>query len=243
MDSSSAKAIIVGASSGIGAALARVLAGNGYTVGLLARRTDLLAKLCSELGEGAVWQACDVRQPGEAQAILKTMIDEMGGVDLVVLSAGIGFINPRLEWEREAETIEVNVTGFAALANVAVKHFIERGRGHLVGISSIAALGGSSGAPAYFASKAFVSNYLEGLSIKVARLANAAITVTDIKPGFVDTAMAQGAKFWVASPERAAEQIFGVIRRRGRHAYVTRRWRLMAWLIRILPWFLYRRVM
>ena len=98
----------------------------------------------------------------------KGLIEEMGGVELVVISAGIGFINPELNWPEEKATIDVNVTGFAALANVAFRHFEQMQSGHLVGISSIAALRGSRIAPAYSASKAFVSNYMEGLRFRAA---------------------------------------------------------------------------
>ena len=127
-------------------------------------------------------------------------------------------------------------------AGVAFKHFSQQGQGHLVGISSIAALRGGSKAPAYNASKAFMSNYLEGLR-KKAFEDNVAITVTDIQPGFVDTAMAQHKdKFWVASPKQAAEQIYTAIRNRKKQAYITHRWRLVGWLLKVLPNWLYQRI-
>ena len=132
--------------------------------------------------------------------LLDGLIQEMDGVDLVVISAGCGLFNPDLDFAKEKETIDVDVTGFAAMANVAFKHFIKQRAGHLVGISSIAALRGSESSPAYGASKAFVSNYLEGLRQKAHKL-GLPITVTEIQPGFVDTAMTKGIKglFWVAS--------------------------------------------
>jgi len=139
-------------------------------------------------------------------------------------------------------TIKTNVSGFAALVNVAMHHFTERGSGHLVGISSIAALRGGRESPAYNASKAFESNYLEGLRQKV-RKSRLPITITDIKPGFVNTAMAKGEGiFWAAEPERAASQIYHVINRRKSSAYITRRWALVAWLIKLLPGFIYERL-
>jgi len=97
----------------------------------------------------------------------------MGGVDLVVISAGTGHLNDGLDWDLENEAIKTNVTGFAVMANVAMKHFVKRGSGHLVGISSIAALRGGRQAPAYNASKAFESNYLEGLRQKVRKIRTA----------------------------------------------------------------------
>jgi short-subunit dehydrogenase len=234
-------AIVVGASSGIGLELARLLSASGYGVGLVARRGDLLEKLARELPNPAWTKTLDLARTEEAMSGLRELIAEMKDVELFVISAGIGFMNPELEWEPERATIAVNVTGFAAAANVAIEHLKRRGAGHLVGISSLAALRGGPEAPAYNASKAFVSNYLESLRLMLRRK-NLPIAVTDVKPGFVATRMAKGEpQFWVATPAEAARQIFRAIRCRKRHVYVTRRWRLVAWLMKLAPDWLYRR--
>jgi short-subunit dehydrogenase len=129
----------------------------------------------------------------------------------------------------------LNVLGFAGMVNVAVAHLETRGSGHLVGISSVAALRGNGVAPAYAASKAFVSNYLQGVRYRFNKL-KLPIVVTDVQPGFVDTRMAKGDRlFWVASPETAARQIVAAIRRRKQRVYITGRWRLIAWLLQVLP--------
>ena len=236
------KAIIIGASSGIGRELAIILSHNGYTVGLTGRRLHLLDELESRLPGPAFSRQMDISDHPRAMKSLEDLIEEMGGLDLMVISAGIGFINPDLNWAQELQTIEVNVAGFAAMANVAFRHFERVGGGHLVGISSIAAVRGSREAPAYNASKAFMSNYLEGLRMRASK-AGLPIVVTDIMPGFVDTAMAQGeGLFWVAPPEKAARQIYEAIERKAKHAYVTKRWRFIAWLLRVLPDFLYARL-
>jgi short-subunit dehydrogenase len=236
------KAIIIGASSGIGKALARILAREGYAVGLVARRLPLLLALQQEIGDTAFVKPIDISRTVDAMSRLSELIQQMGGVDLIVMSAGTGFINPGLDWDKENETIAVNVAGVAAMVNVAMHYFLEKGFGHVVNISSIAALRGNRSAPAYGASKAFESNYMEGLRQKVAKL-GLPITITDIQPGFVDTAMAQGEHlFWVASPEKAAMQIYHAIQRKRKHTYVTRRWRLFAWLIKCLPDSLYHRL-
>jgi short-subunit dehydrogenase len=228
-------AIIIGASSGIGRALAKVLASHGYKVGLVARRMELLQEIANEIHTTTFVKAIDVSKPAEAMQRLRELIAEMQGAELFVISAGTGFINPKLEWEPEDETIAVNVSGFAAIANVAVSHLEARGSGHLVGISSIAALRGNPDAPAYGASKAFMSNYLQGLRYRFSKL-QLPVVVTDVQPGFVDTAMAKAErKFWMATPEKAAAQIFAAVRKRKRHVYVTRRWRLIAWLIKAMP--------
>ncbi len=228
-------AIIIGASSGIGRALAEILASNGYNVGLASRRADLLREVADEIHTTSFVKVIDVSKPAEAMQSLRELIAEMKDVELFVISAGTGFINPKLDWDKENETIAVNVAGFTAMANVAVAHLADRGSGGLVGISSIAALRGNPDAPAYDASKAFMSNYLEGLRFRFTKL-RLPVVVTDVQPGFVDTAMAKADRmFWVASPEKAAQQIFAAIRRRRKHVYVTRRWRLVAWLMKAMP--------
>jgi len=108
--------------------------------------------------------------------------------------------------------------------------------------SSIAAIRGGGDAPAYNASKAFVSNYLEGLRQMAAKM-KLPLTVTDIKPGFVDTVMAQGeGLFWVAPAEKAAKQILEAVEKKKDHAYVTKRWRLVAWVLKLLPGRLYCKI-
>ena len=236
------RAIIVGASSGIGRELAAILSQNGYMLGLAGRRLQLLEELKNSLPGPAFSKQMDVADQDVAMKRLEELIDEMGGLDLIVISAGIGFINPDLGWVEEKQTIEVNVAGFAVMANVAFRYFVRVGSGHLVGISSIAALRGSSEAPAYNASKAFMANYLEGLRNRAIK-AHIPIVVTDIQPGFVDTAMAKGeGLFWVASPQKAAAQIYTAVQRKAKRTYVTRRWRLIAWLLKTLPDSLYARL-
>jgi short-subunit dehydrogenase len=233
-------AVIIGASSGIGRALATVLSLDGYRVGVVARRTDMLAQLLAELSGPCVIRTVDVAEPELAMPLVRELIDELGDVELFIVSAGTGFENAALAWEHERDTIAVNVLGFAAMVNVAMAHLEARGSGHLVGISSLAALRGIGGAPAYAASKAFVSNYLQGLRYRVTKL-KLPVVVTDVQPGFVDTRMA-GGEFWMASPQEAARQIAVAIRGRKQHLYVTRRWRLVAWLMKIVPDALYSRL-
>jgi short-subunit dehydrogenase len=163
----------------------------------------------------------------------------MGGVDLVVVNSGWGKRNEEMDWAIDKQIIDVNVAGCVAIANAAIHVFFKQGCGHLVGISSIAALRGSRFVPTYPASKAFLSAYLYGLRHKV-RHNKLPITITDIKPGFVDTAMAQGDHvFWRAPVRKAAEQIYQAIVKKKKHAYITKRWRLIAWLLKILPDWLY----
>ncbi len=236
------KAIVVGASSGIGRELAKILSRNQYVVGVMARRVQLLNELKNDAESKMFVQEIDVRDTESAREILAKFIAEMDGVDLIVISAGMGDVNDSLSWGLENETIRTNVSGFAALVNVAMHHFMAKGSGHLVGISSISALRGGRESPAYNASKAFESNYLEGLRQKVGK-SIFPITITDIKPGFVNTAMAKGdGIFWSAPADKAAAQIYNAIKRKKAHAYITHRWRLIAWLLKVMPASIYERL-
>ncbi len=117
------KAIIVGASSGIGRELAKILAGKGYTVGLAARREDVLRSIQGERQSMTYIKAIDIRNCGDTLKGLTGLITEMGGVNQVIISAGIGFINPELDLDKELETVATNVQGFVTVANI---DFVER---------------------------------------------------------------------------------------------------------------------
>ena len=226
------KAIIVGASSGIGAELARLMSKDGYQLGVTARRTELLESLATELPAKTHIKTMDIAKTDDTIVALQELIAEMGGVDLVIVCAGIGHQNKELAWEKEREIIAVNVTGATAVMGVAMRHFIDKGCGHLVGISSIAAYMGGADCPAYNASKAYLSNYLKGLR-GTAKASKKKIHITDIKPGFVDTAMAQGeGLFWVMPADKTAKQIYKAIRRKRKSTVVTKRWKIIGFMLR-----------
>ena len=176
----------------------------------------------------------DLADAEGAIAALEALIDDLGGADLIVVNAAIGNYNRKMRWAVDRETLQVNVIGFAAVAQAAMRHFMARKRGHLVGISSITALRGSGGTAAYCASKSFASAYLDGLR-DLAKVHKGAIAVTDVQPGFVDTPMIRDVKeaFWIATAEEAAACIVKAINRRAKHVYVTRRWGLIALLRRL----------
>jgi short-subunit dehydrogenase len=234
-------AVIIGASSGIGESLAHELHRAGWRLALFARRLDRLDALRDALAPETVARRLDVTQP-DAAATLECALEELGGVDLVVISAGAGHNNLDLRRELDAETVSVNVNAFMALAQVAMRHFLRLGRGHLVGISSIAALRGNGAGAAYAASKAFQSVYLDGLR-DLARQCGHPIVVTEVQPGGVDTAMlkperplpAVVRRLFVASPAKAARQIVRAVQKRKKHAYITRRYALVAFILKFLP--------
>ena len=246
------KVIIIGASAGIGKALAEVFAGNGFAIGLTARRVELLKELQTRLKTKTNTSAIantstyvkymDLLKPEEAMKALEELIKEMGGVDIIVINSGVGNEGQMLEFEKERASIDVNVLGFTAMAITATNYFERKGEGHIVGISSVAAIRPYRTAPAYGASKAFMSFYLQGLRHKFAKQ-GFNISITDIRPGFVYTPLTQNNKdmFWLATPEKAAEQIYDAIIKKKKYAYITKRWRLAAWVLRIIPDFIYNK--
>lgn len=234
-DSYERTAMIIGASSGIGAALACELSRLGWRLAIAARRLDALEKIAGACSPGTLVRRLDLTESEKSVAIVETLFQELGTVDLFIISAGTGNINPELESSPDKDTLLVNVIGFACLAQAAMRCFFRQGYGHLVGITSIAALRGSGSSTAYSASKAFESVYLDGLRDNAGKR-NLPIHVTEVQPGFVDTDMMKTDRpFWVATPELAARQIMRAVERRAKHGYITRRWALIAWLLKLLP--------
>jgi short-subunit dehydrogenase len=185
------------------------------------------------------YKAFDIRDLSKTTSSINELIRSLGGLDLLVLCSGVGFLNEELDSEPEFQTIYTNISAFTDIMTFTFRYFQRHPPGHLVGLTSIAAIRGNQSAPAYNASKAYQSNYLEGLRLK-SKKEKLEITVTDIRPGFVATDMAKGEKlFWAASPEKAAVQIFRAIRRKRKIAYVTKRWGILAMLLKIAPRWMY----
>ena len=236
------KIIIIGASSGIGRALAEILASEGNIVGITGRRTELLQELAATQPERFYVSTFDITDTDTCPAHLNALVAAMGGIDTLIISAGGGDVNEPLDFAVEQKMIALNVSGFTCVADWAFNYFKAKGEGHLAAISSIAGVRGSRQAPAYSATKAYQINYLQGLRQK-AHKENASITVTDIRPGFVDTPKAKSpVKFWVAPVDKAAQQISNALRRRTKVVYITKRWRLIDALYRSLPGFLHERM-
>jgi len=232
--------IIIGASSGIGWELAVQLAAQGYQLGLMARRDGCLNKLADRLPGQHFVQTTDVINAEQAQADLTALIEKMGDVELIVVNSGVGSMERLLDWEVERQMVDVNVRGFTAMSLTSMNHFVARGGGHLVGVSSVAAHLSGGISLTYNASKAYVSNYLEGMRSRALR-SKLPITVTTVEPGFVETPMVQGRPPWMASVEKATAQMVTAINKKKNHVFVTKRWRYVAMLVDILPRALIRR--
>ena len=235
------KAIIIGATSGIGNELAKILPKNGYKVGITGRRKTELEKLQKSNPNNYTISSFDCTTENNSKK-LSELTDQIGGLDLLVLSSGTGDINEELDFEIENRTNLLNVNAFTEIVDWAFNYFQKQGKGHMVAISSIAGIRGGRIAPAYSASKAYQINYLEGLRQKATKTKKP-IYVTDIRPGFVDTDMAKGeGQFWVATKKKAARQIFGIIKKKKGVGYVTKRWWIIAKLLRLIPNGLYKKM-
>lgn len=230
------KAIIIGGTSGIGRALAVELHQRGYTVGATGRRTERLDELAKMLGNRIHTTFMDVAEPQKAFNQLDTLINDMDGMDVIVLNAGVSNFKGSIDWETERRVVDVNVRGFTALANYAFSYFENQKEGQIVGVSSIAGMFGYGLSATYNASKAYVSNYLQGYRQR-ANHSDADITITEIQPGFVKSEMTDGKKgmFWVADTPKAVQQMAEAIEQKRNHAYITKRWRLVAWAIKLIP--------
>ena len=226
-------AIVFGATSGIGKELAKLLVNDGYRVAVTGRREDRLKEMQTGNPKYII-KKHDVTHLEDSERIFQELVSELGTIDLIVYSSGMTQPNYHLEWNRELPTLEVNVIGAVKIYGLAYNLFHQQGFGHLVGISSVAGVRGNRHVPAYFASKAFQNNYLESLWMKAKR-SKADIFITDVAPGFVDTKMALGDTFGMASVEKATKQIYAAIKRKKKKVYITKRWRFIAGLMRILP--------
>lgn len=235
--------LIVGATSGIGAALARLYIDAGHTVGITGRREELLRQTGG--GKSNVLavrhDVCDLRT---SVPLLQALVDRMGGMDLLVLCAGVGKMNPALDFGTDLTAIDTNVRGWTAIVDWAFGYFMRQGHGQLAAITSIASLRGLAPAPSYSASKAYQAHYLEALRQRAAG-AGLPVCVTEIRPGFVRTPLLADAPeyFWIMPVEKAARQIARAIGRRRRRATVTRRWRLLVPVMRLAPEWLLAKIL
>jgi NADP-dependent 3-hydroxy acid dehydrogenase YdfG len=238
-------AIVVGASSGIGEAVARRLAADGVRVALVARREPELRAIADELGAGkAIVRAHDVTDGEAVPALWDDIESEIGAVDLLVYAAGamIPVEEHEYTFEKDRTMVAVNLIGAVAWCDQAAVRMEAARAGCIVGISSIAGDRGRRGAPAYGASKAGFTTFLESLRN---RLSRSGVNVVTIRPGFVDTAMTRGMDglLWLISADRAAEIILRHARAGGgRDRHVPARWWPVSFVIRCIPSWLFRKL-
>ena len=231
------RAVVVGASSGIGREVAKLLLADGWTVGVAARRVELL----QTLGAAAVEQI-DVTAEGASDR-LRHLINIIGGMDLFFYASGIGKQNRELKENIELATMKTNGMGFTRMIGEAYRYFAEQGSGHLAVITSIAGTKGLGPAPSYSATKAMQNVYLQALE-QQARQRGLKIRFTDIRPGFVDTDLLSGDFKYpmMLKPELVAKDIIGAINRNKHIRVIDWKYRLLTAFWRRIPRWIWRRM-
>jgi decaprenylphospho-beta-D-erythro-pentofuranosid-2-ulose 2-reductase len=234
-------AVVVGASSGLGEAIARRLAREGTHVSLVARRLEVLEAVAKSINgnlgrECAVAYRADVRNVGESQRTFEEIIETGPPVDLIVYSSGVMPKGSRegFPTDEDVSAIATNFTGAVVWLNAAATYFGERGHGTIVGIGSIAGDRGRQGNPVYNATKAGLATYLEALR---SRLKPRGVVVVTIKPGLMRTPMLgsrPGFKPAIRA-DAAAWLVLKATRKGRRTAYVPPWWAAIAFLIKIMP--------
>jgi decaprenylphospho-beta-D-erythro-pentofuranosid-2-ulose 2-reductase len=231
------RGIIVGASEGIGAALARKLVKEGYTVALIARRKDKLDALCKELNlteVRALAYAHDVSNYDEVPALLSKITADLGGLDLLVFMAGVNYPPGGMEkynFENDRKMIEINLIGAMAWINPVSAMFQSAKAGQIVGISSVAGDRGRVGNPGYNTSKAALTTYLEALRNRLTRHG-----VTEMVKA------AQGGTPLIIQPERAVNEIYRAMKKRKQVIYTPSIWRWIMLIIQHIPSFIFRKL-
>jgi short-subunit dehydrogenase len=244
------RGIIIGASDGLGAALARRLAREGYTLALVARRQEKLEALCSEIN-GSRASKCayaythDVHEYEQVPALLRRIVADLGGLDLVIFAAGVN--DPpggpdKYNFENDRRMIEINLIGAMAWLSPVAEMFQSARAGQIVGIGSVAGDRGRVGNPGYNTSKAGLATYLEALRN---RLTRQGVNVLTVKPGFMRTEMlkaAQGATPFAITPETAAEDIWKAMKKRRQVIYTAPIWRWIMLVIQHAPSVIFRKL-
>ena len=236
------KVIIIGATSGIGREVALIYIAQGWKVGVAGRREAELEALRAAYPEQVSAQVLDVTHE-DAPEKLQALIEQVGGMDVFLLSSGIGKQNPTLETGLELATAATNVEGFIRMTNAAFHYFEQQGCGHLAVISSIAGTKGLGAAPAYSATKGFQNIYMDALD-QLARMKKLNIRFTDIRPGFVATPLLNNQKKYpmLMDAPIVALDIVSAIEKKKRVAIIDWKFRLLVGFWRLIPKWIWLRL-
>lgn len=233
--------IIIGATSGIGRKVAEVYITQGWKVGVAGRRAEELEALRKQAPDQVFTQVIDVTQPDSPEH-LQALIKQVGGMDVFLLSSGIGKQNHDLEPEAELKTAATNVEGFIRMVTTAYHFFVRQGYGHLTAISSIAGTKGLGAAAAYSATKRFQNTYLDAMD-QLARMNKLNITFTDIRPGFVATPLLKDDRYpLLMDVTDVAEEIVQAIEKKKRIAIIDWKYRILVFFWRMIPHWLWVRL-
>ena len=233
--------IIIGATSGIGREVAKLYIAQGWQVGVAGRRAEELESLRKEAPEQVSSEVLDVTLE-DAPYRLQSLIDKVGGMDIFLLSSGIGKQNPTLTPDIELKTAATNVEGFIRLTTAAYHYFERQGHGHIAAISSIAGVKGLGIAPAYSATKRFQNTYLDALD-QLSRMNGLNIRFTDIRPGFVATPLLKDDNYplLMKAPQVAA-CIVKAINKKKRIVVIDWRYRILVFFWKLIPHWLWVRL-
>ena len=235
------KVIIIGATSGIGREVALIYIAQGWKVGIAGRRASELETLRAMAPDHVFTQVIDVTK-SDAQEHLHSLIDKVGGMDLFLLSSGIGKQNYTLQTEIELTTAATNVEGFIRMTNAAYHYFEKQGYGHLAVISSIAGTKGLGAAAAYSATKGFQHIYMDALD-QLARMQKLNIKFTDIRPGFVATPLLKDDSYpLLMKAPSVAKDIVKAIERKKRVAIIDWKFRCIVFFWRLIPQWIWLRL-
>ncbi|MCR5497974.1 MAG: SDR family NAD(P)-dependent oxidoreductase [Paludibacteraceae bacterium] len=234
------KAIVMGATSGIGLEVTKILNEQGYELGIAGRREDNLKEIKESLSNVKAYMPIDITSTDAPQK-MEELIEQLGGMDLYFHSSGIGYQNKELEPEMELRTIETNCSGLTRMLNTVFQYFTKNNRkGQIAVITSIARTKGIGLAPAYSATKRFQSTYVQALS-QLATTRKADISFTEIRPGFVDTALLKHKYPMLLKPEAVAQKIVKAIHRKKRVVTIDWKYRLLVYAWQMLPNWLWER--
>ena len=235
------KAIIIGATSGIGQEVARLLVRQGWRIGIAGRREEALRSMQQTNPEQIEMQCLDVTEDN-AILHLNRLVDRLGGMDLFFLSSGVGYQNRNLEPEIELNTARTNVEGFTRMVTAAFDYFKKTGGGHIAVISSIAGTKGLGVAPAYSATKRFQNTYIDALA-QLSRMQRLNIRFTDIRPGFVATDLLRNGKYpMLMHAAEVARHIVRALNHKKRVAVIDGRYSLLVFFWRMIPRWLWERL-
>ncbi len=216
------RVVIIGGTSGLGRALAGVFISRKWEAAVTGTRDDTIRTFGAQYPDSAV-RKLDLTDTEKSRKDFLELAEGTGGTDAVVVCAGHFDWDRETDWEIEKKAIEINALGCAGLLNAAFGYFLKKGSGRLAGVSSIGAVRGNGACPAYNASKAFITNYLEGLR-QAAALSGGDISVTTVMPAYI-----------AGKEEAAARDIFEAVLNKRRVIYTPARWRFLAALYRNLP--------
>lgn len=237
------RAVIMGATSGMGREVARILAEKGWKLGIAARREEKLQSLQALYPQNIEYQVIDIEQEN-APELLLSLVEKIGGMDLYFHGSGVGWHNEELDPSVELKTCAVNTVGFTRMVTAAWNYFKEKGGGHIAVISSIAGTKGLGPAPSYSATKSFDNTYIQALA-QLSRKSKSGIRFTDIRPGFVDTPLLDTTKHhypMLMKPEIVARKIVRAIERKKRVAIIDWRYRILVFFWRLIPNFIWERI-